>query len=204
VVSLDDDHHPELDDSYHLLLMGHSRDDKAKNHERIVEIASARIREAGTEAPGVAEIMQAAGLTHGGFYKHFSSRADLVAEAVDHTFADSERAVQAVTAGAEDPLAAFVDWYVSAEHRDNPATGCGVVALGADVPRGDERVRSAYREQVERYLAHLERLLGGGDDARRRATVALSTLVGAVLVARAIGDDAMSDEILRDVRDALR
>jgi TetR/AcrR family transcriptional repressor of nem operon len=183
--------------------MGYSRDDKAKNHERIVEIASARIRESGTETPGVAEIMKAAGLTHGGFYKHFSSRDDLVAEAVDRTFADGGRAMESVTEGAEDPLAAFVDWYASAEHRDNPATGCGVVALGADVPRGEDRVRTAYRQQVERYLAHLERLLGDGDDARHRATVALSTLVGAVLLARAIDDEALSDEILRDVREAV-
>jgi TetR/AcrR family transcriptional repressor of nem operon len=185
-------------------LMGHSRDDKARNHDRIVEIASARIREAGTATPGVAEIMRAAGLTHGGFYKHFDSRDELVAEAVDRTFADSERAIAAVTEGAEDPLAAFVDWYASAEHRDNPATGCGVVALSADVSRGEDRIRLAYREQIQRYLAHLEELLGGGPEARRRATVALSALVGAVLVARAVDDPALSDEILRDVRAAVK
>ena len=161
--------------------MGYSRDDKARNHERIVEIASARIRESGTETPGVAEIMKAAGLTHGGFYKHFSSRDELVAEAAERTFADAERAMESVTAGAEDPLAAFVDWYASAEHRDNPGTGCGVVALGTDMARREDRVRTAYREQVERYLAHLEHLLGGGADARSRATVALSTLVGSML-----------------------
>jgi TetR/AcrR family transcriptional repressor of nem operon len=183
--------------------MGHSRDEKAKNHERIVEIASARIRESGTETPGVAEIMKAAGLTHGGFYKHFSSRDDLIAEAADRTFADGNQAMESVTEGAEDPLGAFVEWYASAEHRDNPATGCGVVALGTDVPRGDDRVRAAYRQQVRRYLAHLERLLGGDEEARQRATVALSTLVGAVLLARAVDDEALSDEILRDVRAAV-
>src|SRR5438067_5167100 len=111
-----------LDDSYHPNSMGHSRDEKAKNHERIVDIASARIRQSGTATPGVAEIMNAAGLTHGGFYKHFDSRDDLIAEAVDRTFADSEQAVAAVIDDAEDPFAAFVDWYVSAEHRDSPAT----------------------------------------------------------------------------------
>jgi TetR/AcrR family transcriptional repressor of nem operon len=183
--------------------MGHSRTDKARNHERIVEIASARIRESGTEAPGVAEIMEAAGLTHGGFYKHFSSRDDLVAEAVDRTFADAERAVDSLTEGADDPLAAFVEWYASEEHRDNPATGCGVVALGADALRGEDRVRDAYRDEVKRYLARLEALLGGGEEARQRATVALSTLVGALYLARAIGDGALSDEILRDVRRAV-
>jgi TetR/AcrR family transcriptional repressor of nem operon len=184
--------------------MGHSRDEKAKNHERIVEIASARIREGGMATPGVAEIMKSAGLTHGGFYKHFNSRDDLIAEAVDRTFADGERAIESITDGPDDPLAAFVDWYASAEHRDNPATGCGVAALAVDVTHAEERVRLAYREQVQRYLAHLEQLLGGGPDARRRATVALSSLIGAVLLARAVEDPALSDQILRDVRDAVK
>ena len=123
---------------------------------------------------------------------------------MDRTFADGERAIEAITDDAEDPFGAFVDWYASPEHRDDPASGCGVVALGADVLRGEARVRTAYREQVERYLGHLERLLGGGADARARATVALSTLVGAVLVARAIDDPTLSDEILRNVRNAVK
>jgi TetR/AcrR family transcriptional regulator, transcriptional repressor for nem operon len=189
-----------------------SQQDKAKSHERIVDIAAARIREAGTATPSVAEIMQAAGLTHGGFYKHFQSRDDLIAEAVDRTFADSRAATAAVVDGAEDPLTAFVDWYVSAEHRDNPASGCGVVALGAEVARSDARVRAAYTEQVQSYLARLEQLLGdtGADadapadpETRRQAKVMLSTLVGAVLVARAVDDPGLSDEIIRDVRAAL-
>jgi TetR/AcrR family transcriptional repressor of nem operon len=92
-----------------------------------------------------------------------------------------------------------VDWYVSADHRDNPGSGCGVVALGADASRSDPRVRAAYTDQVKRYLAQLEQLLG--DDAQ--AAVALSTLVGAVLVSRAVDDPALSDEILADVREAL-
>lgn len=184
--------------------MRQSREAKAKTHDRIVEIASARIREAGIDAPGVAEVMQAAGLTHGGFYKHFASRDDLIAEAAARAFADGDRTVHELTDGAEDPLAAFVDWYVSAAHRDNPAQGCAVVALSGDVHRGDERVRGAYRRQVEEYLATLERLLAGEEDARRRATVALSTLIGSVAVARAIGKDPLSDEILRDVREALK
>jgi TetR/AcrR family transcriptional repressor of nem operon len=166
-------------------------------------IAAARIREDGIAGPGVAEIMQAAGLTHGGFYKHFGSRDELVAEAADRAFADSERTVRELTDGADDPLGSLVDWYVSAQHRDNPATGCPVVALGADVGRADDRVRAAYREQVERYLANVERVIGG-EEARRRASVALSTLVGSIVLARAIGDAPLSDEILRDVRAALQ
>jgi TetR/AcrR family transcriptional regulator, transcriptional repressor for nem operon len=184
--------------------MRQSREEKARTHDRIVELASRRIREAGMEGPGVAEIMQAAGLTHGGFYKHFGSRDALVAEAADHAYDAAERTVREVTQGQDDPLGAFVDWYVSAGHRDNPATGCPVVALGDDVRRGNDQVRAAYREQVERYLANLEHFLGGGEDARRQATVALSTLVGSIVLARAVDDEALSDEILRDVRNALK
>jgi TetR/AcrR family transcriptional repressor of nem operon len=184
--------------------MGASQNQKAENHDRIVEVAARQIREGGTERPSVAEIMAAAGLTHGGFYKHFDSREDLVAEAADRALGSGEEAAAAVIDGAADPLAAFVDWYVSAAHRDDPGGGCAVVALGADAPRADGRVRAAYRAQVERYLAHLEAMLGGEDaDVRRRAVVALSTMVGAVLVARAVDDEALSDEILRDVREAV-
>ena len=185
--------------------MRHSKEDKAASHERIVGIAAARVRESGTEQPGVAEIMRAAGLTHGGFYKHFGSRDELIAEAVERTLTDSESRVRGLTAGAEDPLAAFADAYVSTAHRDDSATGCGVVALGTDMPRVGGPAQEAYRAQVERYLAHLERLLEGDDDAaRRRATLTLSAMVGAVMIARALGPTPRSDEILRDVREAVR
>lgn len=182
--------------------MGHSRDDKARSHERIVEIAAARLRESGTSGPGVAELMKAAGLTHGGFYKHFDSRDDLVAEAVERALHENDDFMATLTAGAADAraaLALFVDWYTSAEHRDTPAAGCAVVSFGADAPRADERVRSAYTAQVERYLAHLEGLLGD----RKRAATALSTLVGAVLVARAIGAGDSSDAILAAARESV-
>jgi TetR/AcrR family transcriptional regulator, transcriptional repressor for nem operon len=183
--------------------MGHSREDKARSHERIVEIAAARLRESGTGGPGVAELMKEAGLTHGGFYKHFGSRDDLVAEAVERALRENEEFMATVTADAPDRRAAldrFVEWYTSAEHRDSPGVGCAVVAFGADAPRADERVRAAYSGQVERYLAHLEALLGD----RERAAAALSTLVGAVLVARGIGPGEVSDEVLAAARASVR
>jgi TetR/AcrR family transcriptional repressor of nem operon len=185
--------------------MGHSRDAKSASHERIVATAAARIRESGTEQPGVAEIMRAAGLTHGGFYKHFTSRDELIAEAVERALIDNGPALAQVTAAADDPLAAFADWYVSTAHRDDPASGCGVAGLGADVWRVGGVAQEAYRAQVERYLAHLQALLGGEDpESRRRATVTLSAMVGAVTIARALGPTPRSDELLRDVRDAIR
>jgi TetR/AcrR family transcriptional regulator, transcriptional repressor for nem operon len=185
--------------------MGHSQTEKTRHHDRIVEVAAQRIREAGTEAPGVAEIMAGAGLTHGGFYKHFGSRDELMAEAAERSYAESERAAQQVIDAADDPLAAFVDWYLSSEHRDNPGSGCSVVALGNDVARGSDVVRSAYTRQVRRYLTRLDELLGT-DEALRpsaEATVALSTLAGALLVARAVDNPELSERILRDARAAL-
>jgi TetR/AcrR family transcriptional repressor of nem operon len=187
--------------------MGHSRDEKAKSHDRIVEIASERIREDGTGAPGVAEIMNTAGLTHGGFYKHFGSRDELIAEAAERAFDDSRRAMAAATDGADDQLAALVDRYLSAEHRDNRASGCAVVGLGADAARAGAQVRSSYTELVRFYLAELERVIGSADgdaETRKRAVVALSTLVGSLLLARSVDDATLSDELLRDVRTTLR
>jgi TetR/AcrR family transcriptional regulator, transcriptional repressor for nem operon len=185
--------------------MRQSAEEKARTHERIVEIASARIREKGIEGPGVAEIMQAAGLTHGGFYKHFGSRDDLIAEAAEHAFAYADQTLDDHAHDPHDPLASWVDWYVSEEHRDDPGAGrCPVAALVGDVGRADDGVRGGYDALVERYLGVLEDMLGGGGDARQQATIAVSTLVGSLVLARAIDDDTLSDEILRTVREALR
>jgi TetR/AcrR family transcriptional regulator, transcriptional repressor for nem operon len=185
--------------------MRRSSEDKAASHERIVAVAAARILEAGTEQPGVAEIMRAAGLTHGGFYKHFGSRDELIVEAVEHAMTETESRVHELTAAAEDPLAAWADAYLSVEHRDDPATGCAVAALGTDIHRVGGPAREAYRAQVERYLAYLEQLLEGDDETtRRRATLTLSAMVGAMVMARALGPTPRSEEILRDLREAVR
>lgn len=186
-----------------------SREDKAASHERIVAIAATRIREAGTEQPGVAEIMKAAGLTHGGFYKHFASRDELIAEAVQRAMVDSEPRIAALVADSdsEDLLTAFIDVYLSEEHRDDPGSGCGVAALGTDIARLGADPQEAFRAQVDRYREQLQPLLAdGGDDgeARRRAIVTLCTMVGALTIARALGRTPDSDELLRDVREALR
>jgi TetR/AcrR family transcriptional repressor of nem operon len=176
-------------------VVGHSQDEKAASHRRIVEIAAGRIREAGTEAPGVAEIMRAAGLTHGGFYKHFDSRDQLISEAASAAVAHSGRRTDAALEGAEGPLAAFVDFYLSPEHRDDAASGCALAGLGPDAARGDDRVRGPFGEGVEAYLDRLEGLLGSREDA----VVALSSLLGALLLSRALGDAELSDEVLADV-----
>jgi len=102
-----------------------------------------------------------------------------------------------------DPLGAWVDWYVSAEHRDEPGTGCPVAALIGDVNRCNDHIRDGYDALVERYIGVLAGMLGGGDDARHEAIVAVSALVGSLVLARAINDDTQSKEILGTVREAL-
>ena len=185
--------------------MRRSRAEKARTHERIIETASARIRNQGIERPGVGEIMQAAGLTHGGFYKHFGSRDDLIAEAADHAFAYAGRTLDRYANDEPDPFAAWVDWYLSEEHRDDPGAGrCPVAALVGDVGRADDDVRAGYSAVVERYIATLAGMLGGGVDARREATIAVSTVVGSLALARSVDDDELSHEILRNARKALR
>jgi TetR/AcrR family transcriptional regulator, transcriptional repressor for nem operon len=192
-----------IDDGYNLCQVRRSRAEKAKTHERIVEVASERIREQGLDRPAVAEIMEAAGLTHGGFYKHFGSRGGRSAAATERAVAKSDRHLHELTDDAQDPLAAFVDWYLSTEHRDDPAGGCVVAALGGDAGRGEGRVRAAYRRQLERYLDNVERFLGGGHGARQDAILTVSALVGAVVLSRAVDDQALSDEILTAVGEGI-
>lgn len=185
--------------------MPRSTGHKAQTRTRIVAAAARAFRERGVESVAIADVMRAAGLTHGGFYKHFGSRDDLIAEAAEHAFAYADQTLDHHAHVPHDPLASWVDWYVSEEHRDDPGAGrCPVAALVGDVGRADDGVRGGYDALVERYLGVLEDMLGGGGDARQQATIAVSTLVGSLVLARAIDDDTLSDEILRTVREALR
>jgi TetR/AcrR family transcriptional repressor of nem operon len=169
---------------YIISLMRHSREDKIRSHERIVEVAARRIRESGTEAPSVAEIMETAGMTHGGFYKHFGSRDELVAEATERACADGSHRLSELTGSAENPLEALVATYLSA---GNPA-------------------RAALTRQVVRYVDRLQGLLpptGGDGDSRDQALTAMSTLVGALMISRSVDDPTLADDILRAARIAL-
>jgi TetR/AcrR family transcriptional repressor of nem operon len=189
--------------------MGNSQADKAQSHERIVQLAAARFREDGLDGIGVADLMKAAGLTHGGFYRHFASREELVAEAVERALQDGSRAALALRESPQPPAAVFgqlVDAYLSAAHRDNLANSCAVSALAGDVARSNERARTAYTEQVGRYLELLIRLIGSEPQTLRRAAAisALATLVGAVSLSRAVNDETLSLEILRSAADELK
>ena len=146
--------------------MGHSRASKREHHEEIVGVAASRFREDGIDRVGVAELMHDAGLTHGGFYRHFESRDELVAEAVERALHDGGQAMAAVAESPHDPLAAVIDAYLSITHRDNLGTSCAVTTLAGDVARSNPRARAAYTNQVGVYIDMLVGLLPPGTSDR--------------------------------------
>jgi TetR/AcrR family transcriptional regulator, transcriptional repressor for nem operon len=184
--------------------MRYPASETAQKHERILSEASRLFRERGFAGAGVAEVMKAVGLTHGAFYAHFESKKALAVEAVACAFAQSEHRIYARTAKAADPKAAFLEAYLSATHRDGPGKGCAIAALGPEIAR-DPAVRRPFTEQVKRMITHMvERFRWKGTAApRQNAIHLLSAAVGALILARAVDDPELSDEILATVREKL-
>ncbi len=182
--------------------MASSRAEKARNHDRILELASARFREAGIDGVGVADLMKEAGLTHGGFYRHFRSREDMVAEVVERAMENGRKVFDPITRSKDERravLAGLIDRYLSPAHRDRISTSCPVTALARDVARSNDRARRAYTQSVASFLGVLTKLAAGDRPRARRAKAigALSTLVGALSLARAVNDEALSAELLK-------
>jgi TetR/AcrR family transcriptional repressor of nem operon len=187
--------------------MGHSKAKKAETHKRIVKIASKRFREDGLAGVGISELMKEAGLTVGGFYKHFDSRDDLVAEAVGSAFGGWKRRVEAAASGGPAvSYAKLIDEYLNEAHRDNPGAGCAFSALAEEIARSDKRTRALASEQVRNDVQLIAGLLPGKDKraARSKAILTFSALVGAMSLARAVSDEALSLEILKTVAEVLR
>jgi TetR/AcrR family transcriptional regulator, transcriptional repressor for nem operon len=187
--------------------MGYSKAQKQETHKRIVAIASKRFREKGLAGFGIAELMKEAGLTVGGFYKHFDSRDELVAEALSDAFGVWQRQKEAADFGGH-PLtfAKLIDDYLSDVHRKNPGGGCAFSALAPEIARSDKRTRALTSEQVKNDLELLVGLLPGRDKhaARSRAILTFSALVGAMSLARAVSDEVLSREILKTVAGLLK
>src|SRR2546429_7605803 len=187
--------------------MGYSKAQKTKTHKRIVSIASKRFREKGLAGFGIAELMKEAGLTVGGFYKHFDSRDDLVAEAVSSAFGGWKLRVDVAKAGgASVSIAKLIDEYLTAAHRDDPGTGCAFSALAPEIARSDKRTRALTTEQVRNDIQLIAGLIAGRDAhaARSQAILTFSALVGAMSLARTVSDEALSREILKTVAELLR
>ncbi|TGK04055.1 TetR/AcrR family transcriptional regulator [Leptospira semungkisensis] len=186
--------------------MGYSKADKTESHDRIVHVAAARFRELGVNGIGVDGLMKEAGLTHGGFYRHFSSKEELISEAIEKALADgSQKVVEASGKSKDLRLDTLVNGYLSRLHCEDLANSCAVTTLAADVLRSNERARSAYTRQVEAYLNLLVGLIQGEEKASRKKAIAiLSTLVGALSMARAVNDPKLSREILKSAIRELR
>jgi TetR/AcrR family transcriptional repressor of nem operon len=169
-----------------------------ENRARIVEMASVLFRERGYDGVGVAELMAAAGLTHGGFYKHFKSKADLMAEAAAYSL------VQSATQTAGIDVVAFVNHYLSRRHRDAAGNGCTMAALCGDAARQPEPIKQVFAEGVERQLAILEDDTLGEDAKRAARAMTIDTIahaVGAIILSRSCPDNSpLADEILEVCR----
>jgi len=196
-----------LDSGIGATIVGTSQATKATSHDRILEIAAARIRRDGFDGLAVAEIMKEAGLTHGGFYRHFDSREQLVAEATQRALSQgSTWTIAAGKLGGQRGYASLVDGYLSARHRDHPESGCGVAGIATDAARAGGSARGSYTRQVKECLAVLAGLVENTDRQveEREAVLTLSDLVGAITIARAVDDRDLSERILTDAAAALK
>ncbi|MAZ18612.1 MAG: TetR family transcriptional regulator [Ahrensia sp.] len=174
-----------------------SREVAEENRKRVVETAGRLFRQHGYDGIGVATLMKAAGLTQGGFYKQFEDKSALAAEATEAALAENRKMWEDVIAASDAaPGEAIASWYLSPSHVDTTAEGCCFAALAAEAPRQGEKVQSIFREALEASL----QLLTGPDRDREEAMRQLSTMVGALVLARAAGPDALAKEFLDAAR----
>ena len=172
---------------------------KEATHERIVEAAARAIRRSGYSGTGVADIMKAAGLTHGGFYAHFASREAMLAEAADRAGAEAVAASASIAADAppQNALQSLLRAYLSKEHLESIERGCPVAALGSEMPRQAPEVRHAATRRIKEMIDLVARQSPdwGQPGAHERALVTVATMVGALLLARAVDDSRLSDAL---------
>ena len=184
-----------------------SREQAAKNRQHILDVAARLFRERGFGGVGVADLMHQAGFTHGGFYGHFSSKDDLMAQACQHACAEKmslwgeERDID-----AGQPLASVASHYLTPRHRDDPGTGCPLAALAVDVSRQGSPTQQAFTDGLQGLVELLMAKLPGKDQAakRKEALSTWSTLVGAMVLSRAVNDPRLSDEILNAAAESRR
>ncbi|MBS7544683.1 TetR/AcrR family transcriptional regulator [Ancylobacter oerskovii] len=181
-----------------------TREKVAEHRRTILDTASRLFRERGFGDVGVAEIMQASGLTHGAFYGHFRSKAHLAEEACRDAFLKSRAKWNEISS-----LWSIIERYVSVRHRDEPSRGCPMSAFGAEIARQPEHVQTQYADGLRHQLGRIAELLppGGTPEERHADSITLmASMVGAITLARGLSstDPALSEEILSSVRDSLR
>jgi AcrR family transcriptional regulator len=172
---------------------------KEATHDRIVETAARAIRRAGYGGAGVAQIMNEAGLTHGGFYAHFESREAMLAEAADRAGADGTDMLARVAAAAPPrrALEALLRAYLSKEHVESVDTGCAIAALGSEIPRQVPRIRRVATRRIKEMIDLVARQSPdwGQSGAHEQALVTVATALGALVLARAVDDPELSNAV---------
>lgn len=172
---------------------------KEASHERIVDAAARAIRRSGYDGTGVADIMKEAGLTHGAFYAHFASREAMLAEAADRAGAEANALATSVVASvpSEQALQSLIRVYLSKEHLQGIETGCPISALGSEMPRQSPEVRQVATRRIKEMIDLVARQMPdwGQPSAHERALVTVATMVGTLMLARAVNDSALSDAL---------
>ncbi|MBS7705683.1 TetR/AcrR family transcriptional regulator [Chelatococcus asaccharovorans] len=176
-----------------------SRAQAEENRQTVIDVASRLFRRHGFDGIGLKDLMAGAGLTQGAFYKQFESKDDLVAQASRRALEDALDHWSAAAASRPDnPLSAVVDFYLSEGHCAERSDGCPVVALGSDAARHGPHVKESFQAGIQEYLDLLDSWIGGPEDGQphSRSMAILSTMVGAVLLARAVNNEQMSAQFL--------
>ncbi len=183
-----------------------SRLQAAENRERILDVATRLFRERGIDGIGLDDIMKSAGLTHGGFYGHFKSKEDLVAQACARAVSRMRQNwTNVIEQSTGDPLEALAATYLTPKHRDGAGRGCPMAALGPEVARQSHTVRRVFTDELRPFLQYLSSVVQGNSTSRRRqkALAAYASLVGALVVSRTVDDPELSNEVLAAVAASL-
>lgn len=186
-----------------------SRVQAAENRQNVINVASRLFRERGFDGIGLKDLMEAAGLTQGAFYKQFESKEALAVEASNRALESASlRWSDAAEQNPDDPLGAVIAFYLSADHRGEKMDGCPIVALGSDAARQGPGVKAAFETGIKAHLEVLGRFLAetGGEESRGKAMAILATMIGAVTLSRVVNDpdlaQALLDAAVEQVRDA--
>jgi TetR/AcrR family transcriptional regulator, transcriptional repressor for nem operon len=177
-----------------------SRVQAAENRQTVIDVASRLFRERGFDGIGLKDLMEGAGLTQGAFYKQFASKEDLIAQASTRALESAcRRWSAAAEANPQDPLSAVIAFYLSMDHRAERMDGCPVVALGSDAARQGVDVKASFEAGIRKYLEMVGHWVGEADseEASGKAMAVLSTMVGAVVLARAVNDEQLSQQFLQ-------
>jgi TetR/AcrR family transcriptional repressor of nem operon len=188
--------------------MRYDQNHKQETRARVLKLGATQLREKGPDGVGVAEVMRAAGLTHGGFYAHFPSKEAFLAESLKEAFVQAAERLDKTTAGqsSREKLAAYIDFYVSASHRDSATGGCAIVALNSELPRQSQEFREVFDAGVKRIVARLTHWLAesGFEGAEALAVSTFAAMVGAVALSRAVSDPHLSQALLDNARAGIK